>query len=124
MAKYPARGNVPAGKVQRAFYLPEELANALRIEAAKRNENQSSIVEKALRRELGMMVEVRSMTEEQLQMEVIGKAWDAQGMLGLDWIDRYPVVDGEGIITDVVAASDGTPDGLTFDEERECYVTN
>lgn len=48
------RGNIPAGKVQRAFYLPTELADTLRIEAAKRNESQSSIVEKALRRELGM----------------------------------------------------------------------
>lgn len=49
------RGNIPAGKVQRAFYLPTELADTLRIEAAKRNESQSSIVEKALRRELGMV---------------------------------------------------------------------
>lgn len=102
----------------------DEVQRAVRIRAAETGETIGQIVERALRRELGMMVEVRSMTEEQLQMEVIGKAWDAQGMLGLDWIDRYPVVDGEGIITDVVAASDGTPDGLTFDEERECYVTN
>src|SRR5690606_30261082 len=55
MAKYPARGNVPTGKVQRKFYIAEELADALRIEAAKRNESQSAIVERALRRELGIM---------------------------------------------------------------------
>src|SRR5690606_21299062 len=57
MAKYPARGNVPTGKVQRKFYIAEELADLLRIEAAKRNESQSSIVERALRRELGMTVQ-------------------------------------------------------------------
>src|SRR5690606_31001211 len=55
MAKYPARGNVPTGKVQRKFYIAEELADLLRIEAAKRNESQSAIVERALRRELGIM---------------------------------------------------------------------
>ena len=54
MAKYEARGNTPAGKVQRKFYLPEALADALRIEAAKRNESQSAIVERAIRKELGI----------------------------------------------------------------------
>jgi len=55
MAKYEARGNVPEGKVQRKFYIAEELADILRIEAAKRNESQSAIVERALRKELGMV---------------------------------------------------------------------
>jgi len=55
MAKYEARGNVPKGKVQRKFYIAEELADILRIEAAKRNESQSAIVERALRKELGMV---------------------------------------------------------------------
>ena|SRR5690606_1523778 len=41
-----------AKKVQRKFYLPEALADILRIEAAKRNESQSAIVERALRKEL------------------------------------------------------------------------
>lgn len=54
MAKYEARGNVPEGKVQRKFYIAEELADALRIEAAKRNESQSAIVERAIRKELGI----------------------------------------------------------------------
>lgn len=52
MAKYEARGNVSPGKVQRAFYLSRELADILRIEAAKRNESQSAIVERALKKEL------------------------------------------------------------------------
>src|SRR5690606_25742926 len=52
MAKYEARGNVPEGKVQRKFYIAEELADLLRIEAAKRNESQSAIVERALKKEL------------------------------------------------------------------------
>ena len=55
MAKYEARGNVPEGKVQRKFYIAEELADLLRIEAAKRNESQSAIAERALRKELGLM---------------------------------------------------------------------
>jgi len=49
------RGNIPIGKVQRALYLTAELADALRIEAAKRNESQSAIVERALRKELNML---------------------------------------------------------------------
>ena len=53
MAKYEARGNVPEGKVQRKFYIPKTLADILRIEAAKRNESQSAIVERAIRKELG-----------------------------------------------------------------------
>src|SRR5690606_37885187 len=52
MAKHPARGNVPQGTVQRKFYLSEALADALRIEAAKRNVSQSAIVERALKKEL------------------------------------------------------------------------
>lgn len=43
-----------ATKVQRKFYIAKTLADALRIEAARRNESQSSIVERALRRELGI----------------------------------------------------------------------
>lgn len=73
------------------------------------------------RRENATM-KVRVMTDEQLQEQVLGRSWDSETLLTLDWIDRYPVVDREGIITHVVAASDGTPHGLTFDEERECYV--
>ena len=44
-----------ATKVQRKFYIAKTLADALRIEAAKRNESQSAIVERALRRELSIM---------------------------------------------------------------------
>ena len=40
-------------KVQRKFYIPKTLADILRIEAAKRNESQSAIVERAIRKELG-----------------------------------------------------------------------
>lgn len=54
MSTHAARGNIPAGKVQRAFYLSRALADALRIEAAKRNESQSAIVERAIRKELGI----------------------------------------------------------------------
>lgn len=46
---------VPEGKVQRKFYITKTLADALRIEAAKRNESQSAIVERALRKELDMV---------------------------------------------------------------------
>ena len=46
---------VPEGKVQRKFYITKTLADILRIEAARRNESQSAIVERALRRELGIM---------------------------------------------------------------------
>ena len=41
-------------KVQRKFYITKTLADILRIEAAKRNESQSAIVERAVRKELGI----------------------------------------------------------------------
>lgn len=72
MAKYAARGNVPTGKVQRAFYLSTELADELRIEAAKQNESQSSIVEKALRRELGMMAEAHPYEGYEIHYNILG----------------------------------------------------
>jgi len=50
-----ARGNAVAGKVQRSFYLPHDVVEALRTEAFERRVSQSEIVEKALRKELGMV---------------------------------------------------------------------
>src|SRR5690606_2210907 len=47
-----------AGKVQRSFYLPHDVVEALRTAAFERRESQSEIVEKALRRELGLMKKV------------------------------------------------------------------
>jgi len=76
MAKHPARGNVPPGTVQRKFYLSEALADALRIEAAKRNVSQSAIVERALRRELSEMAQDRTaLVEIAVRAEAVETEW-------------------------------------------------
>ena len=53
-----AHGNKVAGKTQRSFYLPHDVVEALRTAAFERRESQSEIVEKALRKELGLMKKV------------------------------------------------------------------
>src|SRR5690606_38263378 len=53
-----ARGHGVAGKVQRSFCLPHDVVEALRTEAFERRVSQSEIVEKALRKELGLMKKV------------------------------------------------------------------
>lgn len=50
-----ARGNQVAGKAQRSFYLPHDVVEALRTAAFERRVSQSEIVEKALRKELGVV---------------------------------------------------------------------
>lgn len=50
-----ARGNKVEGKAQRSFYLPHDVVEALRTEAFERRVSQSEIVEKALRKELGVV---------------------------------------------------------------------
>jgi len=88
-----------AKKVQRKFYLPEALADILRIEAAKRNESQSAIVERALRKELehhgrgGLTNMARTIDEYRTTYtnsqgqayEAIQLPWDVvRGLLGRD----------------------------------------
>ena len=53
-----AHGNKVAGKTQRSFYLSHDVVEALRTAAFERRESQSEIVEKALRKELGLMKKV------------------------------------------------------------------
>src|SRR5690606_20606087 len=53
-----AHGNKVAGKMQRSFYLSHDVVEALRTAAFERRESQSEIVEKALRKELGLMKKV------------------------------------------------------------------
>lgn len=50
-----AHGNRVEGKVQRSFYLPHDVVEALRTAAFERRVSQSKIVEKALRKELGVV---------------------------------------------------------------------
>src|SRR5690606_10307126 len=50
-----ARGNAVAGKAQRSFYLPHDVVEALRTEAFERRESPREIVERALRKELGVV---------------------------------------------------------------------
>ena len=70
------RGNIPPGKVQRAFYISKELADSLRIEAAKRNVSQSAIVERALRRELSEMAQDRTaLVEIAVRAEAVETDW-------------------------------------------------
>lgn len=66
---------------------------------------------------------VAHMTPEELQKFVLG-----QPLLSLledatlDWCYAFPVIDHEGVITDVVDAFDDEPEGMRFDEHLECYV--
>ena len=50
-----AHGNKVAGKTQRSFYLSHDVVEALRTAAFERRESQSEIVEKALRKEFGVV---------------------------------------------------------------------
>lgn len=102
MAKYEARGNVPEGKVQRKFYFPEVLADILRIEAAKRNESQSSIVERALRKELGLMIDRDAVTAVRMTPD---EAWE--GFVGSQGVDEFLAIArdrGQTTPEDAVAA--------------------
>lgn len=104
--------------------LTEAQHDTIRKQAFERDISMSEWIREAVDEKLrrgSRMAEVRGMTDAELQERVIGQTWD-KGMLGLDWIDRYPVVDVESKIVDVVSASDGTPEGLEFDEHLECYV--
>ena len=89
---------VPEGKVQRKFYITKALADALRIEAARRSESQSAIVEMALREELaqhgrGRLTHMARIDEYRViysdhqgtPHEAIQLPWDVvRGILGRD----------------------------------------
>lgn len=116
MAKYEARGNVPPGKVQRAFYLSRELADILRIEAAKRNVSQSAIVETALRRELG----VTRADEIATRMGGDGTIWETEDGTRLE--DLLPEATSEkvGAVT-LYRFSDGS--GIVVFDEWGTWAT-
>lgn len=104
-----ARGNQVAGKVQRSFYLPHDVVEALRTAAFERRVSQSEIVEKALRKELGLMTTAERIAE---RFEV-GNRWELEDGTRLldvleseaerqerrDAITIYRFADGSAIVT-------------------------
>lgn len=104
-----ARGNQVAGKVQRSFYLPHDVVEALRTAAFERRESQSEIVERALRKELGLMTTAERIAER----FAIGSQWELEDGTRLidvleaeaerqerrDAITIYRFSDGSAIVT-------------------------
>ncbi len=84
------QGYVP-GKAKTPIHIDDEVARALEIRAAQERVSQAEIVERALRRELGMMVridldEVRTAYSNGVtEHEAIQLPWDVvRGILGHD----------------------------------------
>jgi len=104
-----AHGNRVEGKVQRSFYLPHDVVEALRTAAFERRVSQSEIVEKALRKELGVMTTAERIAE---RFE-IGSRWELEDGTRLidvledeaerqerrDAITIYHFADGSAIVT-------------------------
>lgn len=61
------RGNIPPGKELMGFYIDKAVAKRVRVAAAENRESNSALVERALRRELGMVDECKICSENGIE---------------------------------------------------------
>lgn len=86
-----ARPGQIEGKTKATLYLSDEVHRALRIRAAETGESMGDITGRALRKELGMMTDVRGRTEAELRERADLIDLDATTYTDLDGTEHHAV---------------------------------